>query len=139
NVVYHFSPKTSNTSLHYHMEGRHMLTCLDQAEEHGWAIQSKLVKGAFMSGYTFKSIKHVLTQPGVKLDNLPPPPLDPSDCLPMGAVPSWKQGLDTGLPPFSIDGLKNYIISYLIANDLVHTPIHSWFCTSNPQWSILGD
>ncbi|KIK80921.1 hypothetical protein PAXRUDRAFT_15527 [Paxillus rubicundulus Ve08.2h10] len=110
NVVYHFSPKMSNTSLHYHMEGRHTLLYLDQAKKHGWAIQSKLVKAVFMSGYTFKSLKHVLTQPGVKLDDLPPPPPppppDPSDRLPMGIIPSRKQGLVTSLqmtwfiPPF---------------------------------------
>ncbi|KIK77451.1 hypothetical protein PAXRUDRAFT_166807, partial [Paxillus rubicundulus Ve08.2h10] len=134
NVVYHFSPKTSNTNLCYHMEGRHTLLYLDQAKKHGWAIQSKLLKAVF------KSLKCVLTQPGVKLDNLPPPPpLDPSDCLPMGVIPSRKQGLCTGLPQFLINGLNNYIVSYLVANDLVHAPIHSLFCTSNPQWSILGN
>ncbi|KAF9224606.1 hypothetical protein BS17DRAFT_766591 [Gyrodon lividus] len=69
NVVYHFSPKMSNTSICYYMEGRHMLLYLDQSEKHGWATQSKLVKAAFISGYTFNSLKHVLTQPGVKLDD----------------------------------------------------------------------
>ncbi|KAF9222872.1 hypothetical protein BS17DRAFT_818188 [Gyrodon lividus] len=85
NVQYHFSPKMSNTTLRYHMEAKSMKT-------------------------VFKSLKRVVTQPGVKLDDLPPPPPDPSDHLPMGVIPSQKQGLGTDLPPFSVDGLKDYII-----------------------------
>jgi hypothetical protein len=78
-----------------------------------------------MAGYTFKTLKHVLTQPGVKLDAFPlPPPPEPSDRLPMGVLALQKPMLGANLPPFMIEGLKNYLVHYLVANDLVRMPFH---------------
>ncbi|KAF9228989.1 hypothetical protein BS17DRAFT_763620 [Gyrodon lividus] len=131
----------SNTTLCYHMEVRHMLLYLEQAKKHRWAIKAKSMKTVFMSGYTFNTLKHVLTQPGVKLDNLPPPPPpDPSNCLPMGVVPSQKQGLGTNLPQFSANGLKDYIICYFVSNDLAinkieHPDFHQLILYCCP-WNI---
>ena len=107
--------------LHHHIEVRHALPYLEQAEKQGWTIKLKSVKAVFVSGYMFKTLKHVLTQPRVKLDALPPPPApDPSDHVPTGIVSSQQPALSANLPPFTIDGLKDYIVCYLIANDLVH-------------------
>lgn len=125
NIQYHFSPRMSNTPLCHHIKVRHALFYLEQAEKHGWVVGVKFAKAAFTSGYTFKTLRHVLTQPGVKLDDLPPPPPpDPSDCLPMDVLASQKPTLGANLPPFTIEGLKNYLVHYLVANDLVHIPFH---------------
>ena len=125
NIQYHFSPRMSNTPLRYHIEVRHALLYLEQAEKHVWVVGVKFSKAAFTSGYTFKTLKHVLTQPGVKLDDLPPPPPpDPSDHLLMGVLASQKPMLSANLPPFMIKGLKNYLVRYLVTNDLVRIPFH---------------
>ena len=129
NIQYHFSRKTLNTPLRHHIEVRHVLPYLEQAEKQGWAIKLKSIKATFISGYTFKTLKHVLTQPGVKLDALPPPPTpDPSNHVPTGIVSSQQPAIGANLPPFTIDGLKDYIVRYLVANDLVHG--HYYYQTS---------
>ncbi|KAI9570065.1 hypothetical protein HD554DRAFT_2037729 [Boletus coccyginus] len=51
NIQYHFSQKTSNMPLHHHIEIRHALLYLKQAEKQGWAIKLKSVKATFISGY----------------------------------------------------------------------------------------
>ena len=129
NVQYYFSWKTSNTPLRHHIEVRHALFYLEQAEKHGWAINVKFANAAFGSGYTFKTLKQVITQPGVKLGALPPPPpSDPSDCLPAGIIASQQPMFSAGLPPFTIDELRNYLVCFIATNDLVHiTP--QLFCS----------
>ncbi|KIK78475.1 hypothetical protein PAXRUDRAFT_163920 [Paxillus rubicundulus Ve08.2h10] len=127
NIQYHFSLKTSNTLLRHHVEVQHALLYLEQAEKYGWVIMIKFAKSAFASGYTFKTLRHVLTQPGVKLDALPPPP-DHSDHLPLGVIQPQKSRPGASLPPLTIDGLKDHIVHYLVANDLVRIlPLHRLF------------
>lgn len=122
NIQYYFSPKTSNTPLRYHVEIRHALIYLEQAEQHGWVIRVKFAKAAFTSGYTFNTLKRAISQPGVKLDDLPPPPPpDPSDRLPIGII-AQQPAIGADLPPFTVDGLKDHVVRYLVANDLVRIP-----------------
>ncbi|KIK79313.1 hypothetical protein PAXRUDRAFT_161588, partial [Paxillus rubicundulus Ve08.2h10] len=90
-----------------------------------WVFMVKFTKSAFMSGYMFKTLKHVLTQLGVKLDALPPPPLDHSDHLPLGIIQLQKSRPGASLPLFTIDRLKDHIVRYLVANDLAINMIKS--------------
>lgn len=126
NVQFYFSPKTSNTPLRHHVEVRHALLYLEQAELHRWVIGVKFAKNAFAVGYTFKTLKHVISQPGVKLDALPPPPRpDPSDRLPLGILASQKPAVNDDLPPFTVVGVKDHIVRYLVANDVVRVQLRS--------------
>jgi len=43
-------------------------------EEQRWLAQSTLIKAAITSGYTYKTLRAVLGDPEVMLNNLPPPP-----------------------------------------------------------------
>ncbi|KAG6373984.1 hypothetical protein JVT61DRAFT_4616 [Boletus reticuloceps] len=134
NVQYHFSPKTSNTPLHHHIEVRHAFLYLEQVEKNGWAIRAKFTKSAFTSGYTFKTLKHVLSQVGVKLDALPPPPPpDPLDRLPLGVIQPQKSKFGASLPPFTVDGLKDHMVHYLVANDLSYASFFSIVVLGTPQ------
>ncbi|KAI9568932.1 hypothetical protein HD554DRAFT_2038389 [Boletus coccyginus] len=95
----------------------------EQAEKQGWTIKSKSIKVIFVSGYTFKTLKYVLIQPGVKLDALPPPPTpDPSNHIPTSIISSQQPALSA---PFTINGLNDYIVHYLIANNLAINKIES--------------
>ena len=115
-----FSTKTSNGPLRSHLKMRHTLAYLEMLQKNGWHMQSKLLKAAFSSGYSFNTLRAVLSKPGVTISDLPPPPLpQPGDSMPIGISPCLKANLAAGLPEFSIPMLQESLVNFIVTYDEV--------------------
>jgi hypothetical protein len=89
-------------------------------EKNHWIVQSKLLKAAFNLGYSFNSLRAVLLEPGMTINNLPPPPpLQPGDNIPIGIGPRPKVDLGSDLPEFSISVLQECLVEFIVAHDEV--------------------
>lgn len=87
----------------------------EQVELGNWPVLAKFAKLAFAAGYTLKTLKEMISQPGIDIYCLPPaPPKDSSD------MPQ-KQPLGAELPEFSHERLHEYIVQFLVAEDLVRS------------------
>lgn len=85
-------------------------------------MQSPLLKAAFSSGYTYNSLKAVLTCQGVTIHGLPPPPPpEVGDNIPSGLGKPPKPDISTDLPKFSLGALHNYIVRFIVADEQVCT------------------
>ena len=115
-----YSPNTATSTLHLHIEGVHAWLYLEQADLNGWPVVTKFAKAAFASGYTLKTLKEVLTQPGININSLPPAP--PSSFLDCGSLDVSQQ--KQALPEFSLEGLQQYIVKFFMVEDLVHLILH---------------
>jgi len=115
-----FSIKTLNTSLHSHLELKHILLYLAKLKEEGWQVQLPLLKAAFSSGYSFKTLIAVFTDSNVAIDNLPPPPpLGDVDYIPSNLGPQSHANLDVDLPEFSIKALHDFLVGFVVTDNQV--------------------
>ena len=97
------------------------------------------MKSALVAGYTVETLLEVVSQPGIDVNALPPgPPKDALDC-PLMDVLQWKGVLDADLPEFSLEGLHQYIIRFLVAEDVVsifcglHVVLTANICSGDQQ------
>lgn len=89
-------------------------------EKHHWVVQSKLLKAAFSSGYSYNSLKAALSKLGVSTNNLPPPPPPrPGDNMPVGIGQRPKADLGADLPEFSLAVLQECLIEFIVTYDEV--------------------
>lgn len=70
-----FGPKCLNTTLHVHLESKHMVLYVTKLEEEGWQVRSPLLRAAFLVGHSYSTLKAALAHPNVMINNLPPPPI----------------------------------------------------------------
>lgn len=108
------------------MEANHALVYLEALEERGWLVQTPLFKAAFSSGFTFKTLKVVLADPKVTIQNLPPPPpSEEGDSIPVGLGPLPGPDITADIPEFSVQALHDYLVRFIVANDQVRATHHS--------------
>lgn len=89
-------------------------------EKNHWIVQSKLLKAAFNLGYSFNSLRAILLEPGMTINNLPPPPpLQPGDNIPVGIGLRPKVDLGSDLPEFSLSVLQECLVEFIVAHDEV--------------------
>ena len=88
-----------------------------QLQEQGWVVQTKLLKAAFSGGYTYDSLKAVLTLPNMTIDALPPPSREVGDMIPLCLGPKTDLGAD--IPEFSLTALHDYLVRFIVADDQV--------------------
>ncbi|KAH0835467.1 hypothetical protein J3R83DRAFT_9109 [Lanmaoa asiatica] len=110
-------------------EGRfydHPQLYLEQAVTNNWKANAKFVTAALMSGYTLKTLLRTISQSEVDIYNLPPPPpKDPLDNSSTDPGP-WNEALGaTSLPEFSLPKLHEYIVKFLVAEDVAINKIES--------------
>jgi len=126
---YPFSPKTSNTTLHQHLESKHALLYLSMLEEQRWPAQSTLIKAAITSRYTYKTLRAVLGDLEVTLNNLPPPrPREAGDDFQVGLVLQSKVDHSSGILEFSLKALCSYLVKFVVANNQVCYFFVSLYC-----------
>jgi hypothetical protein len=107
---YIYNHTTSNWSLRAHIEKFHLDLYLDEAERNGWSVYLENVRKAFEVGYTFPTIRQALSRPNVTIRTLPPLSHLPPAESPVALQPS-------GLPPFSIVALHQYLVKFIVSDD----------------------
>ncbi|KAI6046648.1 hypothetical protein EDC04DRAFT_2597783 [Pisolithus marmoratus] len=110
---YSYSAKSSTTMCCGHLDSQHLLVYLDKIEENNWPAQSKYLTAAFERGYTFNMLQEALNCAGTEISHLPPPGVD--DRVPVGKLP--KGDLSVDLPKFSIQGLHEFLVDFIVSND----------------------
>jgi hypothetical protein len=76
------------------------------------------VNAAFNTGYTFTTLREMLSKPGVVIRKLPPALWpEPGDRTP--TIPGSNLVPNGGLPPFSFAALHHYLVRFIVANDQV--------------------
>lgn len=104
---------------------KHTLLYLSKLDKEGWRVLSPLLKGAFHSGYTFQTLREVLSRPNVTIDHLPPPPTpDVGDTIPSTLGPRPKADIGAGLPEYSQQALNQFLVEFIVENDQVR--IATW-------------
>ena len=103
-----------------------MLAYLEMLKKNHWTVQSKLLKTPFSSGYSFNSLRAVLSKPRVTISNLPLPlPLQPGDNIPVVIGPLPKIDLGSDLPDFSLLILQESLVEFIVTHDEVCNTTHS--------------
>lgn len=114
-----YGAKTSNTSKRSHIEKYHLDIYLEEAEKNGWAIWLEAVRTAFDSGYNFQTLRQALAAPNASIRSLPALNRGRRD---MSSPASGHVTLESGLPPFSIAALQQYLMQFIVADDQVRRP-----------------
>lgn len=97
---------------------------MNKLEEEGWRVQSTLLKAAFMSGYTFKTLREVLSRPNATLDKLPPAPTpEIGDTVPSALGPRPKVDIGADMPEYSLQTLRQFLVDFIVENDQVRSAI----------------
>ena len=103
----------------------HTLQYVIQLQEQGWLVQTKLLKVAFSGGYTYNSLKAMLTLRNIEIDNLPPPPpCKVGDTIPLCLGPKADLGAD--IPEFSLTALHDYLVRFIFADDQIDVMQSVW-------------
>ncbi|KAI5991329.1 hypothetical protein EDC04DRAFT_2911606 [Pisolithus marmoratus] len=100
----------------HHLNSEHPLVYLNKIEEHNWPVQSQYLGATFKRGYTFNTLQEALNCPSTEISHLlPPPPPGLDNRAPIGKLPKGDPGVD--LPDFSIQGLHEFLVNFIISND----------------------
>ncbi|KIK15344.1 hypothetical protein PISMIDRAFT_115300, partial [Pisolithus microcarpus 441] len=103
-----------------HLDSQHPLPYLEKIEENNWPVQSHFLEVAFERGYTYNTLRAELNRPGAEISRLAPPPPPPpgvDDRVPGGKLPKGDPSI--GLPEFSIQGLRELLVNFIVSNDQV--------------------
>ncbi|KAN0084632.1 hypothetical protein V8E55_008136, partial [Tylopilus felleus] len=109
-----FSPKTSNSPLHSHLESKHTLLYLTKLKEDGGWVGAVAIVQAFYSGYSFNTLAAVLADSNMTIDNLPPP----SPLADWGLY-SIQPYMSADLPEFSMEALDDFLVKFITADEQV--------------------
>ncbi|KAI6011624.1 hypothetical protein EDC04DRAFT_2609799 [Pisolithus marmoratus] len=79
-------------------------------------ISSKYLMATFERGYTFNMLREALNHAGTEISHLlPPPPPGVDNRVPVGKLPKGDLSID--LPKFSIQGLHEFLVDFIVSND----------------------